>query len=234
MCSSPKNVHNSAISTIQRIPLTLFETNRPVPSKLFKYFPLVLLASSCTITLPEFQTAESLAPRENEIAVGGFSGRGLNASTGAAAVYNRGLSSQIDLTTTTSISRLNIEQNNLRISAVIGPKWSTPNQKWAISAPLGTVYSETFNDIDAGYTYIFTPTLYRSWSNETGQITHTFFSRSEAAYNTFRGRWFAVVSGYGQRYEMERLTHHISVSGSTNGPFYGVYFGYGLSINPIR
>ena len=57
---------------------------------------------------PEFQTAKSLAPRVNKVAVGGFSGRGLNASTGAVAVYNRGLTNQLDLTTTTSISRLNI------------------------------------------------------------------------------------------------------------------------------
>ena len=205
-----------------------------MPSKLLKYLSLLLLASSCTVALPEFQTAQSLAPRENKIAVGGFSGRGLNASTGAVAVYNRGLTNQLDLTTTTSISRLNIEQNNLRVSAVIGPKWSTPNQKWAISAPMGTVYSETFNDIDAGYTYIFTPTLYRSWANESGTVTHTFFARSEAAYNLYRGRWFALVSGYGQAYETERLTHYLSVSGSTNGPFYGIYFGYGLSLKPIQ
>jgi hypothetical protein len=205
-----------------------------VPLKLLKYLPLLILATSCTIALPEFQTAHSLAPRENKIAVGGFSGRGLNASTGGVAVYNRGLTTNLDLTTTTSVSRLNIEQDNLRISAVIGPKWSTPNQKWAISAPVGAVHTQTFNDIDAGYTWIFTPTLYRSWSNESGQVTHTFFSRSEAAYNTFRGRWFAVVSGYGQRYETERLTHYVSVSGSTNGPFYGVYFGYGLSLKPKR
>lgn len=194
----------------------------------------MLVASSCTVALPEFQTAQSLAPREHAIAVGGFSGRGLNASTGAVAVYNRGLTNQLDLTTTTSVSRLNIEQDNLRISAVVGPKWSTPNQKWAVSAPVGVVHSQTFNDIDAGYTYIFTPTLYRSWGNENGVVTHTFFARSEAAYNLYRGNWFAVVSGYGQRYTLERITHHISVSGSTNGPFYGVYFGYGISINPTQ
>ena len=56
---------------------------------------------------------------------------------------------------------------------------------------MGAVYSETFNDIDAGYTYVFTPTLYRSWANESGVVTHTFFARSEAAYNVFRGRWLA-------------------------------------------
>ena len=205
-----------------------------MPTKLLKYLPIILLASSCTVALPEFQTAASLAPREKKLAVGGFSGRGLNASTGGVAVYNRGLTNQLDLTTTTSISRLNIEQDNLRISAVTGPKWSTPNQKWALSAPMGAVYSETFNDIDAGYTYVFTPTLYRSWANESGVVTHTFFARSEAAYNVFRGRWLALVSGYGQQYETERLTHYISVSGSTNGPFYGIYFGYGISLKPLR
>ena len=134
-------------------------------SKTLLRYLLFSFMASCTVALPEFQTAESLAPKENKIAVGGFSGRGLNASTGAVAVFNRGLTNQLDLTSTTSISRLNIEQDNLRVSAVIGPKWSTPNQKWAISAPMGTVYSETFNDIDAGYTYIFTPTFYRSWAN---------------------------------------------------------------------
>ena len=143
------------MSTTWIIPLTLFQTTAPVPSKLLKYLSILLLTSSCTVALPEFQTAESLTPRENKVAVGGFSGRGLNASTGAVAVYNRGLTNQLDLTSTTSISKLNIEQNNLRVSAVIGPKWSIPNQKWAISAPMGTVYSETFNDIDAGYTYRF-------------------------------------------------------------------------------
>ena len=227
-------MHNSAISTTRIIALTLFQTTEPVIVKLVKFLPLLILATSCTIALPEFQTAASLAPRENKIAVGGFSGRGLNASTGGVAIYNRGLTNNLDLTTTTSISRLNIEQDNLRISAVVGPKWSTPNQKWAISAPMGTVYSETFNDIDAGYTYIFPPTLYRSWANESGTVTHTFFARSEAAYNLYRGQWFALVSGYGQAYETERLTHYLSVSGSTNGPFYGIYFGYGLSLKPIQ
>lgn len=202
--------------------------------KLIKFLPLLILATSCTVALPEFQTAASLSPRENKIAVGGFSGRGLNASTGGVAVYNRGLTNNLDLTTTTSISRLNIEQDNLRVSAVIGPKWSTPNQKWALSAPVGAVHTQTFNDIDAGYTYIFTPTLYRSWANPNTNVTHTFFARSEAAYNLYRGRWFAIVSGYGQAYETERLTHYLSVSGSTNGPFYGIYFGYGLSLKPIQ
>ena len=205
-----------------------------MPKKLLKYLSLLMALSSCTVALPEFQTAESLAPRANQLAVGGFSGRGLNASTGAVAVYNRGLTNHLDLTTTTSISRLNIEQDNMRISAVAGPKWSAPSQRWALSAPVGVVYSETFNDIDAGYTYIFTPTFYRSWPNENGRVTHTFFARSEAAYNLFRGRWFALVSGYGQKYETERITHYISVSGSTNGPFYGVYFGYGLSLKPLQ
>ena len=93
---------------------------------------------------------------------------------------------------------------------------------------------QTFNDIDAGYTYIFTPTLYRSWANPNTNVTHTFFARSEAAYNLYRGRWFAIVSGYGQAYETERITHYLSVSGSTNGPFYGIYFGYGLSLKPIQ
>lgn len=65
-------------------------------------------------------------------------------------------------------------------------------------------------------------------------VTHTFFARSEAAYNLYRGRWFAIVSGYGQAYETERITHYLSVSGSTNGPFYGIYFGYGLSLKPIQ
>jgi hypothetical protein len=192
-----------------------------------------LIACSCTVALPEFQTAASTPIGQQKLAVGGFSGRGLNASTGGIAVYNRGLSDQLDLVSTTAVSRLNIEQDNIRLATLIGPKWSSADQKWAFSVPVGFEYSETFNDIDAGYTFLLTPTLYKSWNFKNPNITYTFFARSEAAKN-FRGRWFSLIGGYGQRYETEKLTHFISVSGSTNGPFYGVYFGYGISIKPLR
>ena len=71
---------------------------------------------NCTIALPEFQTAESLAPKQHRVAAGGYSGRGLNASTGAHAVFNYGITEKLDLTSTMSLSRLNIEQNNIRYS----------------------------------------------------------------------------------------------------------------------
>ena len=94
--------------------------------------------------------------------------------------------------------------------------------------------TETFNDIDASYTYVLTPTLYKSWKYQNPNLTYTFFTRSEFAYNYIRGRWFSVVGGYSQKYETDRLIHYVSLSGSTNGPIYGVYFGYGISLKPIR
>ena len=87
--------------------------------------------TNCTIALPEFQTAESLQPQEYAGAVGGYSGRGLNASTGGLGVMNYGITEQLDLTSSLSISRLNIEQDNIRISMLAGPKWSTKSGTWA-------------------------------------------------------------------------------------------------------
>lgn len=192
----------------------------------------LLLCTSCTIALPEFQTAESLAPKQHTIAAGGYSGRGLNASTGGLLVHNYGITEHLDLTSNVSLSRLNIEQNNIRYSLLTGPKWSTPEGKWALSIPAGAIYTATYNDIDAGYTYLLTPTLYKSWKFKNPDLTYTFFARSEFAYNYIRGRWFTVVGGYSQKYETPRIIHYLSLSGSTSGLFYGVYFGYGISLKP--
>ena len=53
-------------------------------SRFLKYFCLVVcgILCSCTVALPEFQTAASLEKGKQQTAFGGFSGRGLNASTG--------------------------------------------------------------------------------------------------------------------------------------------------------
>ncbi len=151
--------------------------------------------SSCTIALPEFQTAESLAPQQHKVAAGGYSGRGLNASTGGLIVHNYGITERLDLTSNMSLSRLNIEQNNIRYSLLSGPKLSNASGSWALSAPVGAIYTETYNDIDAGFTYLFTPTVYKSWKFANPDLTYTFFARSEFAYNYIRGRWFTVVGG---------------------------------------
>jgi len=202
--------------------------------RLLLYVSFLLLINSCTIALPEFQTAESLAPQQHKVAVGGYSGRGLNASTGGLLVHNYGITERLDLTSNMSLSRLNIEQNNIRYSLLSGPKLSNASGSWALSAPVGAIYTKTYNDIDAGFTYLFTPTVYKSWKFANPDLTYTFFARSEFAYNYIRGRWFTVVGGYSHRYEMERIIHYISLSGSTNGPFYGVYFGYGISLKPFQ
>ena len=193
-----------------------------------------MVLSNCTTALPEFQNAASLAPREHHLALGGFSGSGLNASTGGIAVYNYGLTQQLDFTSNLSASRLNIEQNNIRITTLAGAKWSSASNKWALSLPIGLSYSKTYNDIDAGYTYLLTPTLYKSWNYGNPNSTSTFFARSEFAYNYIRGRWYSVVGGYSQEIHTNQFIHYLSVSGSTNGPFYGVYFGYGLSLKALR
>jgi len=200
----------------------------------FACISVLLPLTNCTIALPEFQTAESLQPHEKAVAVGGYSGRGLNASTGGLGLLNYGLSEQLDLTSSLSVSRLNIEQDNIRIPMLAGPEWTTNSGTWALSVPGGAVYTETFNDIDASYTYVLTPTLYKSWKYQNPNLTYTFFTRSEFAYNYIRGRWFSVVGGYSQKYETDRLIHYVSLSGSTNGPIYGVYFGYGISLKPIQ
>jgi len=193
-----------------------------------------ILLSSCTTALPEFQSANSLAPRDHHLAVGGFSGSGLNASTGGIAVYNYGLTQQLDCTSNLSASRLNIEQDNIRVTALAGPKWSNASNTWALSAPGGISYSRTYNDIDAGYTYLLTPTIYKSWNYGNPNNTSTFFARSEFAYNYIRGRWYSIVGGYSQEIRTDQFIHYLSVSGSTNGPFYGVYFGYGISLKALR
>ena len=215
--------------------LTHSNTSKPLSTLRYIITTFFLWAlSSCTIALPEFQTAASLAPGQHKIAAGGFSGRGLNASTGGLLVHNYGITDQLDLTSNTSLSRLNIEQNNIRYSLLSGPKLSNSNGSWAVSAPVGAIYTETYNDIDAGFTYLFTPTLYKSWKFANPDLTYTFFARSEFAYNYIRGRWFTVVGGYSHQYETERIIHYVSLSGSTNGPIYGVYFGYGISLKPLR
>ena len=149
-------------------------------------------------------------------------------------MYNYGFTQQLDFTSNLSASRLNIEQDNIRMTALAGPKWSNPSNTWALSAPLGLSYSQTYNDIDAGYTYLLTPTIYKSWNYGNPNNTSTFFARSEFAYNYIRGRWYSIVGGYSQEIQTDFLTHYLSVSGSTNGPFYGVYFGYGISLNTNR
>ena len=198
----------------------------------FALFIFLLSFCSCTVALPEFQTAASTPIGKHKLTVGGFSGRGLNASTGGIAVYNLGLTDQLDVVSITAVSRLNIEQNNIRVATLIGPKWSNVNQKWAFSIPVGLEHSETYNDIDAANTFLLTPTLYKSWNFKNPKITYTFFARSEAAKN-FRGKWFSLIGGYGQRYETKKLIHFISVSGTINGPFYGVYFGYGITLKNL-
>lgn len=197
-------------------------------------FVVLGFLSSCTIALPEFQTAESLEKGTHAVAAGGYSGRGFNASTGALVVHNYGVKEKMDWTSNVSVSRLNIDEANVRVALLSGPKWSTAGGTWAVAVPMGSIYTETFNDIDGGFTYLLTPTLYKSWKLEHSDLTSTFFARSEFAYNPYRGRWFSVVGGYSQKYETERLIHYLSLSGSTNGPVYGVYFGYGLSIRPKR
>jgi len=192
---------------------------------------LALSISSCTVALPEFQTAKSLEAGKHSFAAGGFSGRGLNASTGGIAVHNYGITDQLDLTTGLSLSRLNIQQDNLKYSALIGPKWSTKSGNWALSIPAGAVVLNTFNDVNTGPTYVLTPTLYKSWGYDNPNLTYTFFFRSEGAYNEIRGTWLTAIGGYSQRIETDRLIHYISVSGSSSGPLYGLYFGYGLSLN---
>ena len=207
------------------------------PSSLFTVPIIALMGmvlSNCTTALPEFQSAASLAPREHRLAVGGFSGSGLNASTGGIAVYNYGLTQRLDFTSNLSASRLNIEQDNIRVTALAGPKWSNASNTWALSAPAGISYSKTYNDIDAGYTYLLTPTLYKSWNYGNPNSTSTFFARSEFAYNYIRGRWYSIVGGYSQEIQTDQFIHYLSVSGSTNGPFYGVYFGYGISLKTLR
>lgn len=204
------------------------------PARLLLIVFTAFTLNNCTIALPEFQTAESLAPQQHAVAAGGYSGRGLNASTGGLLVHNYGITEQLDLTSNMSLSRLNIEQNNIRYSLLTGPKFSTKNGRWALSVPAGAIYTATYNDIDAGYTYLLTPTLYKSWQYRNPNLTYTFFTRTEFAYNYIRGRWFSVVGGYSQKYETERLIHYVSLSGSTNGPIYGVYFGYGISLKPNR
>ena len=225
------------LSTMEFLFLSLTYLNSSEPLSSLRYIIAISFLwalSSCTIALPEFQTAESLAPGAHKVAVGGFSGRGLNASTGGLLVHNYGITDHLDLTSNTSLSRLNIEQNNIRYSLLTGPKLSNSNGSWALSAPAGAIYTETYDDIDAGFTYLFTPTLYKSWKFANPDLTYTFFARSEFAYNYIRGRWFTVVGGYSHRYETERIIHYLSLSGSTNGPIYGVYFGYGLSLKPFQ
>lgn len=199
-----------------------------------KYSLLVFATASCTIALPEFQSAKSLEPGKHAVAVGGYSGRGFNASSGGLVVHNYGLKETLDITSNVSVSRLNIEAPNIRVAALTGPKWSNQAGTWALSVPGGGIYTRTFNDIDAGMTYLLTPTVYRTWVPGESRASSTFFARSEFAYNPFRGRWFTVVGGYSQRIETDRLIHYLSLSGSTNGPIYGVYFGYGLSLMPKR
>jgi len=73
--------------------------------------------------------------------------------------------------------------------------------------------------------------LYKSWGYGNPNLTYTFFFRTEGAYNEIRGTWLTAIGGYSQRIETDRLIHYISVSGSSSGPLYGLYFGYGLSLN---
>ena len=70
---------------------------------------IFLISSAVVRWLYQLQrSADSMG--KQKLAVGGFSGRGLNASTGGIAVYNVGLTNLLDLVSITAVSRLNIEQ----------------------------------------------------------------------------------------------------------------------------
>src|SRR5210317_486587 len=117
-----------SLSTMEFLLLFLTYLNSSKPLLSLRYIIAISFLwalSSCTIALPEFQTAKSLAPGAHKVAAGGFSGRGLNASTGGLGVMNYGITEQLDLTSSLSVSRLSIEQDNIRISMLAGPKWST-------------------------------------------------------------------------------------------------------------
>lgn len=193
------------------------------------YFLITLIAlasSSCTVALPEFQSAESLPKQQHNVVAGPFSGRGLNASTGLSFVHGYGLTDQIDLNSHIGFARLNVQQPNIKYSILTGPKFSTPNQKWALSLPVGAVYLDYLKDIDDGVTGVITPTLYRSFYPKNQFFTHTLFIRSEYAYNYLYEDWFWVVGGYALQYETSTFKHYFSVTGTQGG----VYAGYGISL----
>ena len=198
-------------------------------SSFLKYICLVVcgILCSCTVALPEFQTAASLEKGKQQTAFGGFSGRGLNASTGGSVVHSYGVNQKVDVNTHLSLARLNIEQNNVKYAALTGPKFSSPNQKWAVALPVGAVYLDYLNDIDDGITGVITPTIYRSFYLKKAPVTHTFFIRTEAAYNFLYEEWFWAVGGYSLRLQQKNINHYLSLSGTRGG----IYFGYGLSLN---
>lgn len=190
----------------------------------------VAILSSCTVALPEFQSAQSLPKSEHNLVAGPFTGRGLNASTGISFVHGYGLSDQIDLNSHVGFARLNVQQPNIKYSVLTGPKFSTPNQKWALSLPIGAVYLDYLGDIDDGITGVITPTLYRSFYSRNRPLTHSLFIRSELAYNYLYEDWFWVVGGYALQYETDRFTHYLSITGTQGG----IYAGYGISLNKMK
>jgi len=64
-----------SLSTMEFLLLFLSNSNTSKPLSTLRYIIITFFLSalsSCTIALPEFQTAESLAPGAHKVAAGGF------------------------------------------------------------------------------------------------------------------------------------------------------------------
>lgn len=200
-------------------------------SILLYFFTAVLV--SCTVALPEFQTAESLPAGTHSMASGPFSGMGLNASSGILTSHVYGLTDHLDWTTHLGLARLNVDNPNIKYSFLSGPKLSFLNDKWAVSAPVGAVYLDYLGELDEGITWTITPTLYRSFTTPHG--AHTLWLRTEASYNLYYGNWFWAVAGYGYRFKYGNRYAYLSLSGTTGSQnATGIYGGFGLSLTRTR
>lgn len=186
-----------------------------------------LVTTSCTVALPEFQTAESLEQGEHRFTAGPFSGQGLNASTGVSTMHSYGLTDRWDLNSHVGVARLRIEEANTKYSALTGPKWSSKNQQWAIAMPLGGVYLDYWYQTNEGVSWTATPTLYYSFPKTDSRIKHTLFVRNELSYNFFYGSWYYPIGGYVLRFPVADRDGFLSISG-TRGGFYG---GIGLDLS---
>ncbi len=189
------------------------------------FFLLLLPFASCTLALPEFQTAQSLAQGEQRLVAGGFTGYGLNTSTGVAAAHSYGLSDRWDWNTHLGIARLQVEDPNIKYSALTGPKWSTQNGNFAITAPTGIVYLNYLDALDEGVAYTTTPTVMYSW-HPSSRHSLTFWVRNEWSYNFFYGRWYWAVAGTTYKFPIESRSAYWSISGTRGG----IYTGIGISL----
>lgn len=178
--------------------------------KSISLFALLLGASSCATHLPEFQDATSLKIGEHKVAAGAYAGGGGTSNVGGGVMHSVGIHDRIDWTTQAHLGYSGVvSDNKLTYSALTGPKFSSSNERFALSIPAG-VSTNPDDGVELPMVLIM-PTAYWTF-NPQSSSKNTLFIRTEGVIITsdqarmhstawatigFRKSWETEVATYG-------------------------------------